>query len=87
MSPLYTLGIRHAEGISDLSTEEVRVLVLLVGSKWNTSSQVRSALVVTRELEYGLARMYEMQLSAMSDNEIRVFKELDEAKKWVVETL
>ena len=72
-----------AEGIDNLTTEEVRALVLLVASKWNTSSRVRSALVVTRELEYGLARMYEIQLSAMSDNEIRVFKELDEAKKWV----
>ena len=72
-----------AEGIDNLTTEEVRALVLLVASKWNTSSRVRSALVVTRELEYGLARMYEIQLSAMSDIEIRVFKELDEAKKWV----
>ena len=67
-----------AEGIDNLTTEEVRALVLLVASKWNTSSQVKSALVVSRELEYGLARMYEMQLSAMSDNETKVFKDLEE---------
>ena len=82
---LYSLwDLSHAEGIDNLTTEEIRVLVLLVGSKWNTSSRVKSALVVSRELEYGLARMYEIQLSAASDNEIRVFKDLEEATRWIV---
>ena len=82
---LYSLwDLSHAEGIDNLTTEEIRVLVLLVGSKWNTSSRVKSALVVSRELEDGLARMYEIQLSAASDNEIRVFKDLEEATRWIV---
>jgi len=74
----------HAEGIDNLTPEEVRALVLLVGTRWKSTLRVRSALVVSRELEYGLARMYEIQLSATSDNEIRVFKDLEEATRWVV---
>ena len=75
--------LSQAEGISNMSIDEIRAVVLLVGSKWNTSLRVRSALVVSQELDYGIARMYEIQLNASTDNDIRVFKNLQEAEKWV----
>ncbi len=77
--------LSQADGISDLSTDEVRSLVLLVSSKWNSEVRVRAALVVSRELEFGVARMYEIQLSASSENKIKVFKDVEDAIDWVVE--
>jgi hypothetical protein len=75
--------LSQAEGISDLSIEEIRAVVLLVGSKWRTNLRVKSALVVSRELDFGMARMYEIQLGAETANDIRVFKNVAEAEEWV----
>jgi hypothetical protein len=75
--------LSQAEGISDLSINEIKAVVLLVGSKWHTNLHVRSALVVSQELDYGIVRMYEIQFSATSGNEIRVFKHFEEAEEWV----
>ena len=81
---LNSLGdLSKAEGIADLSIEEIRAVVLLVGSKWHTNLRVRSALVVSQDLDYGIARMYEIQLSASTSNDIRVFKNVEEAQEWV----
>jgi hypothetical protein len=73
----------HAEGISNMSIEEMRAVVLLVGSKWNNDLLVRSALVVSHELDYDLARMYEIQFGEATFNEIRVFKDVQEAEQWL----
>lgn len=75
--------LSQAEGIADLSIDEIRAVVLLVGSKWHTNLRVRSALVVSQDLDYGIARMYEIQLSASTSNDIRVFKNVEEAQEWV----
>jgi len=75
--------LSQAEGIADLSLEEIRAVVLLVGSKWHTNVRVRSALVVSHDLDFGIARMYEIQLGAETANDIRVFKNVEEAQEWV----
>ncbi len=83
LSSLWDLS--QTNGIADLTSEQVRALVLLVSARWATKMPVRSALVVSQELEYGLARMYEIQLSSMTTNEVEVFRDEQTAVEWLKE--
>jgi hypothetical protein len=46
-------------------------------------NDVKVAFVTSRNLEYGLSRMFELSSTAMTP--IRVFRALDEAEKWMME--
>jgi hypothetical protein len=46
-------------------------------------NDVKVAFVTSRDLEYGLSRMFEM--SSKSKTPIRVFRVMDEAEKWMME--
>jgi hypothetical protein len=41
------------------------------------------ALVVSGDLEYGLARMYDLLSEYQIDRELMVFKDYDEALRWI----
>ena len=45
-------------------------------------NDVKVAFVTSRDLEYGLSRMFEMSSEAMTP--IRVFRAMDEAEKWMM---
>jgi hypothetical protein len=42
-----------------------------------------SALVVSRDLDFGLARMYEQMLVAATDVRVMVFRDIEEARAWL----
>jgi hypothetical protein len=46
-------------------------------------NDVKVAFVTDRDLEYGLTRMFEM--SSKATTPIQVFREMDEAEKWMME--
>lgn len=46
-------------------------------------NDVKVAFVTSKDLEYGLSRMFEMSSKAMTP--IRVFRAMDEAEKWMME--
>ncbi|MBW1800632.1 MAG: hypothetical protein JRJ85_07870 [Deltaproteobacteria bacterium] len=46
-------------------------------------NDVKVAFVTSRDLEYGLSRIFEMSSKAMTP--IRVFRAMDEAEKWMME--
>jgi hypothetical protein len=43
---------------------------------------VRTAIVVGRELDFGLARMYEQRVEASYPADVRVFRDRDDAEIW-----
>ena len=43
----------------------------------------RTAIVVGRDLSYGLARMFAQQLEAKSPSDVMVFRDMDEAMVWL----
>ena len=47
------------------------------------SAQSRRAFLVTDDLLYGLARMYEIHRELRGEGGIRVFRNVDEAMEWV----
>ena len=46
-------------------------------------NDVKVAFVTSRDLEFGLSRMFEM--SSKAKTPIRVFRTMDEAEKWIIE--
>lgn len=66
-----------------LSTEEVKHLSTFVGSQWGRRGGARSALVVSEDLAFGLARMYGTHLSEEIRDLTRVFKDKDAALAWL----
>jgi len=48
------------------------------------SSRARRAIVVKDDLQYGLARMFEIHRDLKGETGIRVFRSLDEALEWAL---
>jgi hypothetical protein len=70
-------------GFSSMDASGVRSVMEYVSRNWGESGKSKGALVVSRDLDFGLSRMYEMLMESVSTNEIRVFKDIDEAKIWI----
>jgi hypothetical protein len=75
--------LRETKGLGAIKTHHLDKLVNIVSQKWETSRPRRAALVVSRMVDFGLARMYEMRLENKSKNEIRVFNNFEEALHWL----
>lgn len=71
-------------GLHKITTEEFRKMAELVKQKSKRKERGKSALVYSKDLEFGLGRMFE----ALSESEgiefpFKSFKNLEEAKKWL----
>jgi hypothetical protein len=69
--------------LTAFSAEEVRAVADLVRMRWGTQGAPKAALVVCRDADFGMARMFEMQLGLWGTGEIRVFRDMDEAMAWL----
>ncbi len=72
------------EGELDLSTEEVKQ----ISQDFLQISEVlglkrRLAIAVSRDLDFGMMRMYAVFFEAGPGVEVNIFKSLDEARKWL----
>ena len=75
--------LRAAEGIGSLDTGQLDKIIGLVGNNWGTEGRNKAALVVSRAVDYGLARVYEQQVENQTPSQIRVFKDLKKAVRWI----
>ena len=73
--------LRGAMG-KDLLAGNVRSLVDAVVKHRSGDEGTRIAVVVARDLDFGLARMYEHMLEASTDVKVMVFRDRDEAEIW-----
>jgi hypothetical protein len=64
------------------SSGDVSRVVDVVKGNWTGA---RAALVVGRDADFGMARMYELQHDTSSSGEVRVFRDFEEATAWVME--
>ena len=69
--------------LSRISTEEVSAFMKYVSSQWGAGGTSKAALVVSRDLEYGMSRMYEMMMGGATSSKIAVFRDIDKAKEWI----
>jgi hypothetical protein len=75
--------LRAAEGIGSLNTGQLDKIISLVGNKWGTEGRNKAALVVSRPVDFGLARVYEQQVENQTPSKIRVFKDIKKAVRWI----
>ena len=74
--------LREAD-VSSFETPDIQNLRNYVGKHWGTEGKSKSAIVVSRDLDFGLSRMYEFYLQSKTSSEVPVFREYDEGLKWV----
>ena len=68
---------------TSVKNEQIASLTGMVEKYWAKEGQGKAALIVTRDLDFGLSRMYEMLLSGSSPDKVMVFRDYDEAEKWL----
>jgi hypothetical protein len=66
-----------------LASEEVKALSELVGKHWGKAGSIRSAIVVSEDLAFGLGRMYESLLAAKARSPVLICRTLEEAEGWL----
>jgi hypothetical protein len=67
----------------EIPTEEVRHLADFVSKLVGDTATGRVALLVSEDLEFGMARMYESILRGQSSKPIMVFRDRKEADRWL----
>ena len=70
---------------SSVTTAEVHSLVEMVKKYWGQTGKSKSALTVASDFDYGMTRMYEILMTVNTSSNIMVFKNYDEAEKWLKE--
>lgn len=66
--------------------EEVKYIADFTRGHWGTSGTSRAALVVSQDVHYGLARMFEELFKSRSSSKVMVFRDREEALRWLADT-
>jgi hypothetical protein len=74
--------LRNAD-LTSFTFQEIEQLKDYVTRHWGTKGKSRAAMLVSRDLDYGLSRMYEMLSSGKSDSQIQAFHDLGDAMQWL----
>ena len=69
--------------LSSVSAEEVRSFAEFVGRHRGKGGRGKTALVVSRDLEYGMSRMYQVLMKIQASADITIFQDINEAKEWM----
>jgi len=76
----------RASELAAFTSADIERTATHVAARWTPAPGTRAALVVARDLDYGLSRMYEQILAASWTGELRVFRGRDAAERWLFET-
>jgi hypothetical protein len=68
---------------SKLNTQDVIRIARYFESQLKNCVDFKAAIVVSRDLEYGLSRMYQVAVADLPPK-IGIFRGLEDAKKWVM---
>jgi hypothetical protein len=78
------LWIMEDVQLANISTDNIERIIYTAKKHSGKRPEGKTAIVSTRDLDYGLSRMYEAH--AVQENmpyEYKVFKDIDEAKEWL----
>lgn len=74
--------LREADA-TPFSADDVRRLSEFVAQYRRSPAHSRAALLVSRDVDFGLARMYEQVHEIRATGEVAVFRDYDEAVAWL----
>ena len=69
--------------IEKVTPEQIQKIVSFVSWKRSKYGGMKTALVVSSKIHYGIARIYELSMESASKNNIMVFKDLGQAIEWI----
>ena len=69
--------------IEKIGTDQIQKIVAYVSWKRQKYGNMKTALVVSSRIHFGIARMYEQSMEAASKSEIMVFQDLESAIQWI----
>lgn len=69
--------------IEKVTPEQIQKIVSFVSWKRSKYGGMKTALVVSSKIHYGIARIYELSMESASKNSIMVFKDLGQAIEWI----
>ena len=75
--------LRSTEDIASVSLSELDKIISLVGQTWGTKGRSKAALVVSKRIDFGLARLYEQSVESQSKSKIKVDTDIKKAIKWI----
>ena len=73
----------NVKQIQNISLEQLEKIVAYVTWKRNKLGKIKTAIVVSEKVDFGLARIYEQEMEAANQAEINVFRNLDLAIEWI----
>jgi hypothetical protein len=73
-------------GLQLLEPDQLKQVVAFVYKERSQYSAIKTALVVSKKIDFSIARVYELSMKSNSNNEVMVFKDLDRAIEWVKES-
>jgi hypothetical protein len=74
--------LREAD-LTPFSYAQIEEIGEYVGKQWGIEGQSKAAIVVSRDVDYGLTHILKMLLEARSSIKIRTFRDYQEALVWV----
>ena len=75
--------LTKVKNVHTISLEQLEKIVAYVSWKRAKLGKIKTALVVTEKVDFGLARMYEQEMEATNQAEINVFQTIDRAIEWI----
>jgi uncharacterized protein with PIN domain len=69
--------------ISSFTADHVRQIADLAAKEWGRNEQFKTALVVSEDFSYGMARMYELLLDSRMSSQIKIFRDMTAAREWL----
>jgi hypothetical protein len=73
-------------GLQLIEPDQLRTIVAFVMKQRSQHGTIKTALVVAKKIDFGIARVYELSMKSDSNNEVKVFKDVEKAKEWIRES-
>jgi len=86
-TPGTPLLMNHTElNTESLTTADIREIARITFEAKSQFGSLRMATLVRRDIEFGLARMWEVFIDERWDGESQVFRDRGDAEKWLLES-
>ena len=87
-TPDFDLGMRalwdlREADFSALLPSDIRSIMDCVGKRWGKDGSGRAAIVTSRDLDYGMSRMFQIMLEGETTSKVSVFKDISDAQVWL----
>jgi hypothetical protein len=73
-------------GIQLITPDQLKQVVAFVSKERSTYGLIKTALIVSKKIDFGIARVYELSMKSESNNEVMVFKDVEKAEEWIKES-